>query len=70
MSEELSPLDRAEQLNAKMEENIRKQEELLKKQEDLAARQLLSGRAIAGQQQEKKEETPTEYVKKVMSGKV
>lgn len=47
-----------------------KQEELLKKQELLQARSMLGGRSEAGIVVEKKEETPAEYTKRIMSGKL
>lgn len=56
--------DRLEKANAVMEENI-------KKMESIATRQILGGKSIAGEPViEKKEETPSEYAKRMLRGGV
>ena len=64
-----SELDRADQIAERLKRENDRKEELLIREENLAARRAVGGLSEAGQVQEKpKEETPAEYMKKVMSG--
>jgi len=46
----LNPIERAEAINLKLEENIKKQEELLRRNEEATAKLILGGRSYAGQE--------------------
>lgn len=64
-------IDRAEAAAKRMEEANQKAEELLKRNEELAARYVMSGRSEAGNGPvQAPQETPKEYAKRVMSGKI
>ena len=64
-----SPLEEAKNILKKIEEANNKTAELLLRQEQLQARDLLSGRSLAGQVPEKpKEETPAEYAARILRG--
>lgn len=63
----LSLMDQANQAAERLEIANRKREELLDRQEEMMARQRLGGTTSAGEGQVK-EETPKEYMKKVMAG--
>lgn len=52
----------------RIEKGNEKQEELIKRQESLAAQSMLGGSSEAGATEEKTEETPEEYAKKVING--
>jgi len=54
----------------RLEAANKKSEELVKRQEGLAVQSALGGQSAAGQTEEKEEETPAEYAKKVMAGEV
>lgn len=70
-SEEGDMIDKANLAALRLEEANKKKEELLGREETLMAKRILGGTAEAGgQAPEKKEETPEEYTKKVMSGEV
>lgn len=62
-----SLIEKADALAKRLEAENERGEALAKKNEELAARLTLGGRSEAGQQpQEKKEETPSEYVDRVL----
>jgi len=65
-SEQLSPLQEAKQIL----EQIKKEKEALsienKRREEINAKDMLSGRAYAGNAVAKKEETPAEYRKRLL----
>ncbi len=64
-----SLLEKSLVLAERLEAANQRAEEITRKQEQLMARQMLSGRADAGHQPEKpKEETPSEYAKRIMRG--
>jgi len=63
-------VDRAYAENKRMEENFKKREELLAREEDFWAKKQLAGNADAGEPQKEKEETPEEYKKRVMEGRI
>ena len=63
-------IDKAEAVASRMEAANNKAAENIARMEAAAARIMLSGRSEAGYSPEKKEETPAEYTKRVMSGKV
>ena len=56
-------VDRYEKANAE-------QKELIEKQQELAAKNLISGTTNAVPKEEKKEETPAEYIKRLEQGEV
>lgn len=56
------------ELVERMEKANAESRELLQKHEDLVVKKLLGGGTDATPQPEKKEETPQEYVKRIMSG--
>ena len=65
-----SMLERADNLAKRIEEGNKQLAELLRKQEEVLSRQLLSGRAEAGNpQQQPKIETPKEYAERIMKNK-
>jgi len=67
---EASNLVEAANIAAKrLEEANTKAAELVRQQQELIARQALGGQTAGASQEEKKEETPAEYAKKVMEGK-
>lgn len=62
-------LTRSENIAKRIEEANKKAEEILNKNEQTLSRIMLSGRAEAGQTQQKpKEETPKEYKDRIMRG--
>jgi len=63
-------ISRADAAAERLEAANKKQEELLKRQENLEARRAISGRSEMGGKEEKKEETPEEYARKLQSGEV
>jgi len=63
-------LRKTEELAARIEKANSESSKILQQQQELAARNLLGGKTDAGIQTEKpKEETPKEYMKRIMSGK-
>jgi len=66
---ETNILEQTEALVKRMEEANKKAEENLKREELLMSRAMISGKGIATPEPQK-EETPLEYAKKVMSGKL
>lgn len=55
----------------RMEKANKEKEALIKKEEELIAKKLLGGKSDVGVQPvEKKEETPSEYAKRVLEGKI
>ena len=65
-----SPFAEADRINKEKSDLLDREEKILERKEKLAAREMVSGRAIAGQEPEKpKEETAKEYADKIMSGK-
>ena len=76
---EETPKEEAEEAGAKeslvqvadrLEKANSEAKEILKQQEDLAAKNLLGGTAGLRKEEEVHEETPLEYSKRVMSGKL
>jgi hypothetical protein len=65
---ELSMIDKAELAAKKLNEASERMEKANARAEEILARQLLSGRAEAGQPSQKIEETPKEYTKRIMGG--
>ena len=64
-------LDKADAVSKKLEEANIKTEELLKRREELAAKEMLGGRADAGEKPpEKKKLTDTEYAEALQRGEV
>lgn len=64
--QETTPLiDEANAAAERLEKANKKQEELLRRQEILMAKQTLGGRAEAGQEAKQKEETDSEYRKRI-----
>jgi len=59
--QEVGLIDKANSAAERLEKANKKQEELILRQEEITAKQMLSGRADAGQTSEKKEETDKEY---------
>lgn len=69
--ETTSLYERTNTATERLEKANSKTEELLKRQEQLYEKQQLGGKADAGKvPEEPKEETPTEYMKKVMANDV
>ncbi len=66
--ETYSMIDDANLAAKRMEEANKVKGELLDREEALEARKAVGGNAEAGEKQEPKEETPREYMEKVMSG--
>lgn len=64
----------AREVAAELREGLTKREELLEREEKLLKRQEvlreLGGRSLAGQQPQKKEETPKEYKDRIMRGEI
>ena len=55
----------------RLEKANKEASEILKRNEEIVARNLLGGETQAGKQPEKpKEETPSEYAKRLMSGRL
>lgn len=66
----VTELDRADQIAERLKRENDRREELISREENLAARKAIGGVAEAGQETPKpKEETPSEYKDRVMSGK-
>ncbi len=61
-------VDEANSAAKRLEEANKRKAELLRQEEELEARRALGGRSEAGGEATKKEETPKEYMNKVMSG--
>ena len=78
MAEEIKQEQKAENSTDKLIQQIDRLEkansqasELLKRQEEIIARKLLGGDTEAGRQPEKpKEETPSEYARRIMANKL
>jgi hypothetical protein len=64
-----SYIDRADSVAKRMEDANKKAEELLKRNEEILARLRLSGHTEAGKSSTVNEETPSEYAKRILSGK-
>lgn len=63
-------LRQAEELAKRIEAGNEEAKKILAQQQELAARKLLGGMTDAGRQPEQpKEESPKEYVERIMSGK-
>jgi hypothetical protein len=63
-------VDEAREVTDRIEKANERTAELLRQQEELIAKQMLGGRADAGQVQKPKEETPEEYAKRIIGGKL
>jgi len=63
-----SPVAYAESVLKRMEAENKRAEENLKKQELLLSRAMISGKSLAGDSGNKKEETPAEYKARIMKG--
>lgn len=71
MTEQPNVIEQAEKAAARLEQANKTAEELVKRQEAAQARNLLGGKSEAGAiQPPPREETPKEYVKRIMSGVV
>ena len=67
---ELLMIETAEHAAALMEQQNNRMEELMKKNEAMLTRNILAGKSEGvAPTVEKKEETPSEYVKRIMKGK-
>lgn len=70
-TKELSLIERADLLAARLEKANVQSQELLKKQEEMLSRELLGGKSEAGKQEEKKPEIdPREYAKRALQGQL
>ena len=70
-SKEPSPLEEADRINKEKAVLLDREEKLQDRKEKLVAIQQVGGQTVAGQEPEqKKEDSPTEYVDKVMAGEV
>lgn len=63
-------LDRADISAERLEKALKANEEILKKMEAIESRRVLGGQTTAGQTPPVVEETPQEYAKRIMSGKL
>ena len=63
-------IEQARQTADRIETANKRTEELLAKQEQMLSRAMISGKSFAGQAPAKAEETPAEYAKRVMAGKL
>ena len=63
-----SVIQMANEAAERLEKANARHEELLKQEEEIRANNLLLGRGLAGQPQEKKEETPREYADRISKG--
>jgi len=64
-------LQKGEEIATRIEAANKESQRILEQQQELAARKLLGGETEAGQPTEKpKEETPKEYAKRVLTGKL
>lgn len=68
--EPLSAFNKAEAILKRIEEANAKAEENIKRQDELMAAAVLSGKSFAGQAPVKIEESPAEYKKRIMSGRL
>ena len=68
--ETISTLDRADQIAQMQKRENDRREALITREEDLQAKRMVGGVTDAGQVPEKKEETPKEYAKRIMEGRV
>ena len=64
-SKTVETLDRADEIVERRKRENDREEAILERKEALAARQAVGGELDAGQEPEKKEETPAEYATKV-----
>ena len=68
-SESINDIDRANEAAERMARQNDRKEELIKREEKLAVQKALGGSSEAGKKsEEKKEESPADYAKRVMSG--
>lgn len=65
-----SPLEEADRINKEKATLLDREEKLQDRKEKIIADEAVGGRARAGQEPEKKEETPQDYSEKVMKGEV
>lgn len=63
-------VERASSIAQRLEESEKRIDEKLKQLQDLEAKRILGGKSVAGQPEVKKEETPQEYAKRILSGKL
>lgn len=63
-------LSEARELAETNKKAVEEMRELVKRNEEIAAKNLLGGKSEVSPEPEKKEETPADYAKKVMSGEV
>ena len=68
-NQELSKIDQARQQADRIEKANQEFKALLDRAESLKISDMLGGRSEAGKPQEKVEETPQDYAKRVMAGK-
>ena len=68
--ETISTLDRADQIVQMQKRENDRREALITREESLQAKRMVGGVTDAGQAPEKKEETPVEYMKKVMANDI
>lgn len=69
-SQTVTELDRADEIVERQARENERREKILDREEALAARKVVGGVAEAGQETVKKEETNSDYTKKVMSGEL
>ena len=67
---EVSIVEEAKKEREQTEKLLMEMKDERKKLETLKAQEILGGQTNAGEVQEKKEETPQEYAKRVMAGKI
>ncbi|MFW6172485.1 MAG: hypothetical protein ACOC5T_01955 [Elusimicrobiota bacterium] len=68
--EEISPLDEAKKVMEENKKILAGLQEERKKLEKITANAMIAGKSQAGQTTKEKEESPKEYAKKIMSGKL
>jgi len=61
-------LKEARELAEKNEKAVEQMRELVERNEELAARNILGGKSERGEEPEKKEETPSDYVDRIERG--
>ena len=70
VNNEHSPLEEADRINKEKASLLEREEKLQDRKEKMLAEEKVGGRANIGTIEDKKEETPKEYVDKVMAGEV
>jgi len=70
VNNEPNPLEEADRINKEKASLLEREEKLQDRKEKMLAEEKVGGRANIGTIEDKKEETPKEYVDKVMAGEV